>query len=333
MSHQSTLIAEDINEYLKQQEEKSMLRFITCGSVDDGKSTLIGRLLYDSKMIFEDQLASIRKDSAKHGTTGDDFDPALLTDGLKAEREQGITIDVAYRFFSTEKRKFIVADTPGHEQYTRNMATGASNSDLALVLVDARKGVIEQTRRQILSACIQTGEGGVGGAKGVELVVATPLRLIDLIKSNEVDLDAAAHRLVPRLHDDDTGVHGAVGNQHLTPVERAHSGGRQGHLRHRSTHVRDGDLVAAPRHEVGSTVTEHHLVGADGLRIAQRRDRYPLERAIQPGQRRRPEAEAGRRKRGTPDRPPVPVLPGPHSPPLRQHTRRNPRRLRHHARR
>ncbi|MCP5151432.1 MAG: sulfate adenylyltransferase subunit CysN [Chromatiales bacterium] len=137
----------DIESYLARQERKELLRFLTCGSVDDGKSTLIGRLLYDSKLIYEDQLAAIRRDSAVHGTTGDDFDPALLTDGLKAEREQGITIDVAYRYFSTDRRKFIIADTPGHEQYTRNMATGASNCDLAVILVDARHGVSVQTRR------------------------------------------------------------------------------------------------------------------------------------------------------------------------------------------
>ena len=147
MSHQSELIATDIDAYLRQHEEKELLRFITCGSVDDGKSTLIGRLLYDSKMIYEDQLSAIQKDSKIHGTTGGDFDPALLTDGLKAEREQGITIDVAYRYFSTAKRKFIIADTPGHEQYTRNMATGASTADLAIILVDARHGVQTQTRR------------------------------------------------------------------------------------------------------------------------------------------------------------------------------------------
>jgi bifunctional enzyme CysN/CysC len=134
-------------EYLASHEQKDLLRFLTCGSVDDGKSTLIGRLLYDTKLIFEDQLASIEKDSKKHGTVGDDIDLALLVDGLQAEREQGITIDVAYRFFTTDKRKFIVADTPGHEQYTRNMATGASNSDLAVILIDARKGILTQTRR------------------------------------------------------------------------------------------------------------------------------------------------------------------------------------------
>jgi bifunctional enzyme CysN/CysC len=141
------LIAEDINAYLDLHQHKSLLRFITCGSVDDGKSTLIGRLLYDSKMIFEDQLASLEADSKRIGTQGQEIDFALLVDGLAAEREQGITIDVAYRFFATEKRKFIVADTPGHEQYTRNMVTGASTADLAVILIDARKGVLTQTRR------------------------------------------------------------------------------------------------------------------------------------------------------------------------------------------
>ncbi|MDB2438933.1 sulfate adenylyltransferase subunit CysN [Hellea sp.] len=147
MAHLDDLIATDILGYLKAQEEKSFLRFITCGSVDDGKSTLIGRLLYDSKLIYEDQLATIEKDSKKSGTQGDKIDLALLVDGLAAEREQGITIDVAYRFFSTDKRKFIVADTPGHVQYTRNMATGASTADVAVLLIDARYGVQEQTRR------------------------------------------------------------------------------------------------------------------------------------------------------------------------------------------
>ena len=141
------LISEDIDAYLEQHRHKTMLRFITCGSVDDGKSTLIGRLLYDSKMIFEDQLAHLEADSRKMGTQGESIDFALLVDGLAAEREQGITIDVAYRFFATEKRKFIVADTPGHEQYTRNMVTGASTADLAVILVDARQGVLTQTRR------------------------------------------------------------------------------------------------------------------------------------------------------------------------------------------
>ncbi|RAZ92901.1 adenylyl-sulfate kinase [Mesorhizobium hawassense] len=143
-----------IRDYMAAQEKKSLLRFLTCGSVDDGKSTLIGRLLSDTKQIFEDQLAALEKDSRKHGTTGDDIDFALLVDGLEAEREQGITIDVAYRFFATPKRKFIVADTPGHEQYTRNMATGASTADLAIVLIDARQGVLRQTRRHSIIASL-----------------------------------------------------------------------------------------------------------------------------------------------------------------------------------
>ncbi|MEM6410522.1 MAG: sulfate adenylyltransferase subunit CysN [Pseudomonadota bacterium] len=147
MAHIDDLIATDIAGYLEAHEQKSLLRFITCGSVDDGKSTLIGRLLYDSKMILEDQLEALERDSKKQGTQGENIDFALLVDGLAAEREQGITIDVAYRFFSTDKRKFIVADTPGHEQYTRNMATGASTADLAILLIDARRGVLTQTRR------------------------------------------------------------------------------------------------------------------------------------------------------------------------------------------
>jgi bifunctional enzyme CysN/CysC len=147
MAHSSELIGQDILAYLKAHEHKSLLRFITCGSVDDGKSTLIGRLLYESKLVYEDQLAALEADSKKVGTQGQEIDFALLVDGLAAEREQGITIDVAYRFFSTEKRKFIVADTPGHEQYTRNMVTGASTADLAVILIDARRGVLTQTRR------------------------------------------------------------------------------------------------------------------------------------------------------------------------------------------
>ena len=147
MAHQSELIKNDIHAYLKSQEEKSLLRFITCGSVDDGKSTLIGRLLWDSKLVYEDQLAALEADSKKVGTQEGKIDYALLLDGLQAEREQGITIDVAYRYFSTNKRKFIVADTPGHEQYTRNMVTGASTAQVAVILIDARKGVLVQSRR------------------------------------------------------------------------------------------------------------------------------------------------------------------------------------------
>lgn len=154
MSHQSELIASDIEAYLAQHENKELLRFLTCGSVDDGKSTLIGRLLHDSKMIYEDQLAALQSDNAKVGNAGEELDLALLVDGLQAEREQGITIDVAYRYFSTEKRKFIIADTPGHEQYTRNMATGASTCDLAIILIDARHGVQTQTKRHSFIASL-----------------------------------------------------------------------------------------------------------------------------------------------------------------------------------
>ena len=199
MSHQSDLIESDINEYLKQHERKELLRFLTCGSVDDGKSTLIGRLLYDSKMIYEDQLAKIEKASAVHGTTGGGFDPALLTDGLKEEREQGITIDVAYRYFSTAKRKFIIADTPGHVQYTRNMATGASTADLAIILVDARPdhGVIEQTKRHSFIASLL-------GIKHV-LVAVNKMDLVDFSQERfeeiKRDYRAFASRLdIPDLH-------------------------------------------------------------------------------------------------------------------------------------
>src|SRR3984885_4095652 len=185
MAHISDLIATDIDAYLKQHEQKSLLRFITCGSVDDGKSTLIGRLLYDSKMIFEDQLAALEADSKKMGTQGQNIDFALLVDGLAAEREQGITIDVAYRFFSTDRRKFIVADTPGHEQYTRNMITGASTADLAVILVDARKGILTQTRRHTYLAHLI-------GIRNFVLAV----NKMDLVGYSEANFDAivAAYR-------------------------------------------------------------------------------------------------------------------------------------------
>lgn len=182
MAHQSDLIAEDIIAYLKAQEEKSMLRFITCGSVDDGKSTLIGRLLYDSKLIFEDQLNALEADSKKMGTQGQEIDFALLVDGLAAEREQGITIDVAYRFFSTDKRKFIVADTPGHEQYTRNMATGASTADVAILLIDARRGVLTQTRRHSFICSLL-------GIKRIVLAV-NKMDLVDYSQDVLKDIDA-----------------------------------------------------------------------------------------------------------------------------------------------
>lgn len=175
MSHQSELISQDILAYLKQHEQKDLLRFLTCGNVDDGKSTLIGRLLYDSKLIYEDHLQAVTRDSKKVGTTGDAPDLALLVDGLQAEREQGITIDVAYRYFSTEKRKFIIADTPGHEQYTRNMATGASTCDLAIILIDARYGVQTQTRRHSYIA-------GLLGIKHI-IVAINKMDLLDYSQS------------------------------------------------------------------------------------------------------------------------------------------------------
>jgi bifunctional enzyme CysN/CysC len=173
------LIASDIDAYLNVHQHKSLLRFITCGSVDDGKSTLIGRLLYDSKMIFEDQLATLESDSKRMGTQGQEIDFALLVDGLAAEREQGITIDVAYRFFATEKRKFIVADCPGHEQYTRNMVTGASTADLAVILIDARKGMLVQTRRHSYLAQLL-------GIKNIVLAV----NKMDLIAYDQAKYDA-----------------------------------------------------------------------------------------------------------------------------------------------
>ena len=193
------LIAEDIDAYLVAHQHKTMLRFITCGSVDDGKSTLIGRLLYDSKMIFEDQLAALEADSKRVGTQGQEIDFALLVDGLAAEREQGITIDVAYRFFGTEKRKFIVADTPGHEQYTRNMVTGASTADLAVILIDARKGVLTQTRRHSYLAHLI-------GIKNLVLAV----NKMDLIGYDQAKYDA--------IVADYTAFATSIGIQAFTPM-------------------------------------------------------------------------------------------------------------------
>ena len=181
MAHHDPLIAQDIKAYLEVQERKSFLRVFTCGSVDDGKSTLIGRLLYDSKLIYEDQMAAIERDSKASGTTGEKPDLALLVDGLAAEREQGITIDVAYRFFSTDKRKFIIADTPGHVQYTRNMATGASTADVAILLIDARYGVMEQTRRHAFIASL------LGIPQVVVAVNKMDLVDFDQGKFNEID--------------------------------------------------------------------------------------------------------------------------------------------------
>jgi len=195
MSHQSDLISTDIHSYLAQHERKDLLRFLTCGNVDDGKSTLIGRLLHDSKMIYEDQLAAIQKDSIKSGTTGGDIDLALLVDGLQAEREQGITIDVAYRYFSTAKRKFIIADTPGHEQYTRNMATGASTCDLAIILIDARYGVQTQTKRHSFIVSLL-------GIKHI-LVAVNKMDLMDYSQSvfERIRLDYLAFVDTLELHD------------------------------------------------------------------------------------------------------------------------------------
>ena len=191
MAHQSDLIAQNIEAYLKEHENKEILRFITCGSVDDGKSTLIGRLLYDSKMIFEDQLASIEKDSKKSGTTGDKIDLALLVDGLASEREQGITIDVAYRFFSTDRRKFIIADTPGHEQYTRNMATGASTADLAIILIDARQGVLTQTKRHSYIASLL-------GIKNL-IVAINKMDLVDFSQERFESIKKDYEEIIPNL--------------------------------------------------------------------------------------------------------------------------------------
>lgn len=197
MAHQSELIAQDIHAYLKQHEHKELLRFLTCGSVDDGKSTLIGRLLHDSKMIYEDQLAALETDSRKSGTTGEKIDLALLVDGLQAEREQGITIDVAYRYFSTSRRKFIIADTPGHEQYTRNMATGASTCDLAVILIDARYGVQTQTRRHSYIAHLLGLKHIVVAVNKMDLVDFSEARF-EAIKADY--LDFAAQLKLPEIH-------------------------------------------------------------------------------------------------------------------------------------
>lgn len=193
MSHQSELISQDILGYLKQHENKDLLRFLTCGNVDDGKSTLIGRLLYDSKLIYEDQLQAVTRDSKKVGTTGDAPDLALLVDGLQAEREQGITIDVAYRYFSTEKRKFIIADTPGHEQYTRNMATGASTCDLAIILIDARYGVQTQTRRHTYIASLL-------GIKNI-IVAINKMDLVEFSETRFNEIQAEYAGFVAQLGD------------------------------------------------------------------------------------------------------------------------------------
>ncbi|QEM82180.1 sulfate adenylyltransferase subunit CysN [Halomonas binhaiensis] len=200
MSHQSELIADDIEQYLKDHENKDLLRFITCGSVDDGKSTLIGRLLHDSKMIYEDQLAAITQASKTSGTTGDEVDLALLVDGLQSEREQGITIDVAYRFFSTDRRKFIIADTPGHEQYTRNMATGASTASLAVILIDARHGVQTQTRRHSFICDLLGIQHLVVAVNKMDLVEGSQQRYDEIVEEYQeiaAKLNAPDIRFVP----------------------------------------------------------------------------------------------------------------------------------------
>ena len=202
MAHKSDLIAEDIDAYLKVQENKSMLRFITCGSVDDGKSTLIGRLLYESKLIFEDQLEALESESKKLGTQGGELDFALLVDGLAAERKQGITIDVAYRFFSTDSRKFIVADTPGHEQYTRNMATGASTADLAILMIDARLGVLTQTRRHSYIVNLLGVKHLVLAVNKMDLVDYSKDRFDEIVKdykifASEIGIDAERILAIP----------------------------------------------------------------------------------------------------------------------------------------
>src|SRR6267154_341421 len=186
MTYVSELVSTDIEQYLQQHEHKTLLRFITCGSVDDGKSSLIGRLLFESKMLFEDQLAAVEADSKKLGTQGGNLDFALLVDGLAAEREQGITIDVAYRAFTTARRKFIVADTPGHEQYTRNMATGASTAELAIILIDARHGVMTQTRRHSFIVSLL----------GLQHVV---------VAINKMDLVGYSQRVFEQIKEDYTG--------------------------------------------------------------------------------------------------------------------------------
>ena len=198
MAHQSALISADIDAYLARHEQKELLRLLTCGSVDDGKSTLIGRLLHDSRMIYEDQLAELSRDSVKSGTAGAEVDLALLVDGLQAEREQGITIDVAYRYFSTAERKFIIADTPGHEQYTRNMATGASTSDLAIILIDARHGVQTQTRRHSVIASLLGIRHIIVAVNKMDLV-GYDERVFNRIKVDYLDFAARLDRADPRF--------------------------------------------------------------------------------------------------------------------------------------
>ncbi|MBZ0163753.1 MAG: sulfate adenylyltransferase subunit CysN [Notoacmeibacter sp.] len=245
-------VADEIREFLAGQENKSLLRFLTCGSVDDGKSTLIGRLLYDTKLIFEDQLATLERDSRRHGTTGEDMDLALLVDGLEAEREQGITIDVAYRFFATPKRKFIVADTPGHEQYTRNMATGASTADLAIVLVDARKGVLRQTRRHTYIASLL-------GIRHVVLAV------------NKFDLAGYDRAVFDRIAEEYNSIAGALGFDTVVAIPIS---------------ARHGDNVIMPSSNTpwydGPTILGHLETVPVGDRLAEAPLRFPVQYVNRP---------------------------------------------------
>ncbi|NDV89046.1 sulfate adenylyltransferase subunit CysN [Aurantimonas aggregata] len=242
----------DLQSNLAHQEQKSLLRFLTCGSVDDGKSTLIGRLLYDTKLIFEDQLAALETDSRKHGTTGDDIDFALLVDGLEAEREQGITIDVAYRFFATAKRKFIVADTPGHEQYTRNMATGASTADLAIVLVDARSGILRQTRRHTFIASLL----------GISQIVLA-INKIDLVDYDQAVFDRIAAEYLDFAKDLDFAA--------ISPIPVS---------------ARYGDNVTAHSHNIpwygGPALLDHLENVPVGQTEAERPFRFPVQYVNRP---------------------------------------------------
>ena len=256
----------DVEAYLHAQEQKDLLRFITCGSVDDGKSTLIGRLLYEAKMLFEDQLTALEADSKKMGTQGGNLDFALLVDGLAAEREQGITIDVAYRAFTTDKRKFIVADTPGHEQYTRNMATGASTADLAIILMDARKGVLTQTRRHTF-ICTLLGIRHLVVAVNKMDLMGFDQEVFQRIeedyrafaKSLGADDDHGDPRLRPdgRQHDHALHQHAVVPRPHADGASRNRAGGR-----------RSGGEAVPPARAVGEPpepefprLLRHHRVG------------------------------------------------------------------------
>ncbi|AJY46965.1 sulfate adenylyltransferase subunit CysN [Martelella endophytica] len=242
----------DVASYLADQEKKSLLRFLTCGSVDDGKSTLIGRLLYDTRLIFEDQLAALERDSNKHGTNGKDIDFALLVDGLESEREQGITIDVAYRFFTTSRRKFIVADTPGHEEYTRNMATGASTADLAVVLVDSRQGILRQTRRHSF----------ISSLLGIRHIV---------LAINKIDLMDYSHDVYSRIVADYLQFAKNLGFESITPIPMS---------------ARFGDNVTTPSQHMawysGPTLLEHLETVPIASDLLQKPFRMPVQLVSRP---------------------------------------------------